>query len=152
MSKHCGWWPECHCDECECQLDDDIVEPVRGWKLVAVWTAAVLIGWSIPIILALAFIGMLSIVEADAHDAIPTAAAPQGWSYPYACCSGYDCREVDDAKITEGPTGYTVPSGEVIAMTDKRIKESPDGLFHWCSVKGKDDSKTLCLFVPPRSY
>lgn len=23
--------------------------------------------------------------------------APTGWSYPYACCSGLDCREVGDA-------------------------------------------------------
>lgn len=148
MTQHCGRWPECHCGECECQLEDDyaIVQPLRGWKLVAAWTAAAIVGWLIPLILALAFMGLLSIVEADAHE------APKGWTYPYSCCSGYDCRQVDDAKITEGPTGYTVPSGEVIAMTDKRIKESPDGLFHWCSVAGKDDSKTLCLFVPPRSY
>ena len=31
---------------------------------------------------------------AAAHDAKPTAAMPQGWSYPFSCCSGYDCREV----------------------------------------------------------
>lgn len=93
-----------------------------------------------------------AIRSALAHDALPTAAQPQGWSYPLSCCSSIDCRAVGDDKITEGPTGYTVPSGEVIAMTDSRIKESPDGVFHWCSVAGKDDGRTICLFVPPRSY
>src|SRR5690606_5626483 len=29
-----------------------------------------------------------------AHDAMPSAAKPQGWKYPYSCCSSTDCREV----------------------------------------------------------
>lgn len=37
-------------------------------------------------------------------------------------------------------------------MTDARIKRSPDGKFHWCSVAGADDSRTICLFVPPRGF
>lgn len=86
------------------------------------------------------------------HEALPTAAQPLGWKYPFACCSGIDCRAVSDDRITEGPAGYTVPSGEIIAMTDSRIKESPDGVFHWCTVAGKDDGRTICLFVPPRSF
>lgn len=89
---------------------------------------------------------------AMAHDAIPTAAQPQGWSYPLACCSGYDCRAVTDDEITEGPTGYTVPSGEVVNMTDRRIRFSPDGEYHWCSAGGSPTGRTICLFVPPRAY
>lgn len=79
--------------------------------------------------------------------------APAGWSYPFSCCSGIDCREVKDSAIGEGLAGYAIKAtGEVIPMTDTRIKQSPDGHFHWCSVAGLDDSRTLCLFVPPRSF
>jgi hypothetical protein len=88
-----------------------------------------------------------------AHDAKPTAAAPQGWSYPFSCCSGYDCREVSSARISERPEGYVIQgTGEVVAYSDSRLKYSPDGEYHWCSVAGADDSRTICLFVPPRSY
>lgn len=94
--------------------------------------------------------------DAEAHDAMPTAAQPNGWAYPFSCCSGIDCREVSsgpDGVVRETPEGYVIAStGEVVAYTDKRIKDSPDGAFHWCSVAGKDDSRTICLFVPPRAY
>ncbi|TIN76889.1 MAG: hypothetical protein E5Y09_20895 [Mesorhizobium sp.] len=88
---------------------------------------------------------------AEAHDATPTAAAPQGWTYPFSCCSGYDCREVPDDWIVEGSDGYRIViSNELIPMSDTRIKQSPDGRFHWCSVAGANDGKTVCLFAPPR--
>ena len=90
---------------------------------------------------------------AAAHDAKPTAARPQGWSYPFACCSGYDCREVSSKQIRERPEGYVIQgTGEVVAYSDGRLKNSPDGEYHWCSVAGADNSRTICLFVPPRSY
>lgn len=88
---------------------------------------------------------------ARAHEALPTAAAPQGWSYPFSCCSGYDCREVPETSISERPEGYVISgTGEVLAYSDSRIKNSPDGRFHWCSVAGANDGKTICLFAPPR--
>ncbi|MER9343112.1 hypothetical protein NKI41_20380 [Mesorhizobium sp. M0601] len=91
--------------------------------------------------------------SALAHDAKPTAAMPQGWSYPFSCCSGYDCREVSQTSISERPEGYVIKgTGEVVAYSDKRIKNSPDGEYHWCSVAGANDGKTICLFVPPSSY
>lgn len=54
--------------------------------------------------------------------------------------------------VKESATGYVVPSGDVIGYQDSRIKDSPDGEFHWCTTQGKNDGKTICLFVPPRSY
>ncbi|TIS37915.1 MAG: hypothetical protein E5W95_18165 [Mesorhizobium sp.] len=82
---------------------------------------------------------------ARAHD------APTGWAYPFSCCSGYDCREVPDDWIVEGQDGYRIViTGETIPMTNPKIKQSPDGRFHWCSVAGLDDSRTICLFVPAR--
>jgi len=102
--------------------------------------------------LALPVVAVVAL-PAAAHDALPTAAKPNGWTYPFSCCSGYDCREVSAKSISERPEGYVISSsGEVVAYQDKRIKDSPDGEFHWCSVAGKNDSKTICLFVPPRSY
>ncbi len=90
---------------------------------------------------------------AVAHDAKPTAAKPQGWSYPFSCCSGYDCREVSSRQISERPEGYVIRgTGEVVAYSDQRLKDSPDGEYHWCSVAGADNTRTICLFVPPRSY
>ena len=92
-------------------------------------------------------------LPAVAHDAQPTAAKPQGWKYPFSCCSGFDCREVSSKQVSEKPEGYVIKgTGEVVTYTDARLKDSPDGEYHWCSVAGADDSRTICLFVPPRSY
>lgn len=92
-------------------------------------------------------------VCAQAHDAMPTAAKPQGWTYPFYCCSGYDCRAVPQTAIKERPEGYVIRNtGEVVTYKDTRLRDSPDGDYHWCSVSGADNTRTICLFVPPRSY
>lgn len=84
---------------------------------------------------------------AFAHD------ATSGWTYPLACCSDFDCREVADDAIEEGPQGYVIKvTGEVVPMTSRKVRNSPDGVFHRCSVRGRDDGATICLFVPPRAY
>jgi hypothetical protein len=104
-------------------------------------------------LLALGVISCSLAAGATAHDANPTAAKPKGWAYPFSCCSGYDCREVPQAAISERPEGYVIEgTGEVVAYQDQRLKDSPDGEFHWCSVAGANDGRTICLFVPPRSY
>lgn len=93
-----------------------------------------------------------------AHDALPTASQPLGWTYPYGCCSDYDCRQVGGSpnspvKVLEKPEGYVISTtGEVVGYKDTRLRNSPDGEFHWCSVNGANDSKTICLFVPPRGF
>jgi hypothetical protein len=90
---------------------------------------------------------VLAAMPARAHD------AKSGWIYPLECCSNYDCREVADADIDEGPQGYVIKTtGEVIPMTDAKVKMSPDGEFHWCSRGGRQDGATICLFVPPRGF
>jgi len=118
--------------------------------------------------------GAVAVLTAPAfgHDAKPTAALPQGWSYPFACCANYDCKEVPQSSISERPDGYVIKGtgevvaysdkriknspdgeGEVVAYSDKRIKNSPDGEYHWCAHQaGLDAGKTICLFVPPPSY
>lgn len=86
--------------------------------------------------------------SAGAHD------AKSGWTYPLACCSDYDCREVADADVLERPGGYVIRmTGEVIPMTSRKIRHSPDGKVHWCcDPKRPKDCKTICLFMPPRSF
>lgn len=90
---------------------------------------------------------------AAAHDATPTAAQPNGWTYPFSCCSGMDCREIRSQAVLEGPRGYVIKlTGELITSRDTRIRNSPDGQFHHCTVAGQPTGRTICLFVPPRSF
>lgn len=88
---------------------------------------------------------------AHAHD------APAGWSYDKRCCSGVDCRMVNvrasGVRIDETPGGYRISTtGELVGYRDPRVKDSPDGEFHWCSAGGRDTSKTICLYVPLKGY
>ena len=122
--------------------------------------AAAALKTALPLVLkfcaGVAVYGALAVASAGmagAHDALPTAAKPQGWSYPFSCCSGYDCREVNASVIGERPYGYVIAAtGEVLSYSDSRVKNSPDGEYHWCSVAGKNDGRTICLFVPPKSF
>jgi len=108
------------------------------------------------LLFSLFVVGAIAVLTAPAfaHDAKPTAAKPQGWSYPFACCANYDCRTTHTGEVLEKPEGYVIAgTGEVVPMSDKRVKDSPDGDFHWCAHQaGLDAGKTICLFVPPRSY
>ena len=92
-------------------------------------------------------IGMLAASQSLAHE------APKGWSYSTLCCSTTDCREVHPSAIGEGRLGYTIKrTGELLGFFDKRLRDSPDGEFHWCSEAGRDDTKTICLYIPPRGF
>lgn len=86
----------------------------------------------------------------EAHD------APAGWTYPWACCSGLDCQRVDEVRVHETPDGYVVDGSAdtaAIPYLDKRVKDSPDGDFHWCAhQQGADVNKTICLFRPPKGF
>jgi hypothetical protein len=89
----------------------------------------------------------LPVFGASAHQ------APTGWAYPLNCCSNHDCREVNQSSISERPDGYVIGStGEVIGYADHRLKDSPDGEYHWCTIGGSEKGATICLFVPPQSF
>lgn len=82
-----------------------------------------------------------------AHD------APSGWAYDLYCCSNKDCRQIPASALKESPRGYFISIGnETLPYGDHRIKDSPDGLVHWCTVNGRNDSRTICLYVPPRGF
>jgi len=77
--------------------------------------------------------------------------ASSGWAYPMQCCSGIDCRQIQSNAVHEVKTGYVInKTGELIGFKDPRLKNSPDGEYHWCSVQGKENTPTVCLFVPPQ--
>lgn len=111
-----------------------------------------------PLALILAFSSMLvaAALVVASHRAAKAHDAPSGWSYPFYCCSGVDCRPVSSGPnglVHERPDGFEIATtGERLSYPDTRIKDSPDGDYHWCSVAGKNDSRTICLFVPPRSF
>lgn len=83
-----------------------------------------------------------------AHD------APMGWSYPASCCSNQDCRPARAAEVRETRDGYLIVStGELVPLTDRRVKDSPDGDFHLCQQGGDfDHGHVLCLFRPPNAF
>jgi hypothetical protein len=100
-----------------------------------------------------ALVWLVFVTGAQAHDATPTASAPLGWTYPLSCCSNYDCKQVSNGSVSERPEGYVIETGEVVAYSDKRIRNSPDGEFHWCAHQaGVDAGRTICLFVPSRGF
>ena len=82
--------------------------------------------------------------------------SPTGWSYPWSCCSSLDCQQLGSTRVRETPDGYVIDGSTdtaIIGYQDKRIKDSPDGEFHWCAHQaGIDQGKTICLFVPPKGF
>lgn len=114
------------------------------WWLIGatIWTAAA------------ALCAFTIVQNAKAHEATNVAGQPLGWNYPWACCSNMDCRALPAKDIKERPEGYVIQStGEVVGYGDKRVKDSPDGEFHWCAHQaGVDAGHTICLFVPPKGF
>ena len=113
------------------------------------------LAWSALVASTARVIGLTAAPRAAApHDAKPTAGQPLGWKYPWSCCSNQDCKQMSGAGVVERENGYLIAAtGEVVPYRDKRIKDSPDGEFHWCAHQaGIDAGKTICLFVPPRGF
>ncbi len=74
------------------------------------------------------------------------AAAAHDW-YPAYCCSGQDCYEISADELVMVDGGYFVKAtGEFYPRAG--LQESPDGKFHRCSVGGRREALTLCLFAP----
>ena len=105
-------------------------------------------------LVAVLSVSLVSALPVRAHDAMPTSAQPLGWKYPWSCCSNMDCKMLGDQGISEKPEGYVINStGEIVAYADKRVKDSPDGEYHWCAHQaGLDAGHTICLFVPPKGF
>ena len=72
--------------------------------------------------------------------------------YPYNCCSGHDCRRIDDTAVQLREGGFFIPeSGETIGYADERVKRTPPeggNFYHRCSRGGTPEGETICLYVP----
>lgn len=109
--------------------------------------------WFIMVLGTLALLSIAAGIGAICATVAYAHQAAAGWTYPLSCCSNYNCKEVGAGVVRERPEGFVIDTGEVIPYGDKRIRHSPDGLFHWCAHQAGDDmGKTICLFVPPRSF
>jgi hypothetical protein len=103
--------------------------------------------WIPVAIAAIAVSSLVAVTRVKAHT------APKGWSYDSFCCSNMDCREVPASYVKETAGGYQLTkTNEVIPYGSYKVKDSPDGLIHWCTHGGTDQGKTLCLYMPPRAY
>lgn len=148
----------------EFDWDDLAIGPSRVFK-IALWS---IIGLFVAVLAVLAF---LAATEAHAHEAGPSYAQmqgytpgptapsgqqPAGWTYPWSCCSGNDCKRVPTASVHETPGGYVVDGSKddaPIGYHDKRVKDSPDGDYHWCAHQsGPDKDHTICLFRPVKGF
>lgn len=137
-------------------MDPDDIFPERSpWPVIRFFAAMAIAAF------VMGAIGWFALRPAHAHE------APSGWRYPLSCCSGYDCRVVDEpgtppedihhsVQVLRVDGGYQISTtGEIIheildGKRNEAIKVSPDGEVHWCSVAGKDDGKTICLFRSAR--
>lgn len=76
--------------------------------------------------------------------------------YDIECCSDKDCTPIAHTAVSATPEGwYIAETGETVRYKeDKRLKQSPDGNFHWCArPPGYMRSlRTICLYVPPMGY
>jgi hypothetical protein len=122
------------------------LETDKAWRN-AMSRASIIVSVNVAARTLLAVSG-LAAAPAAAHE------APTGWKYPWACCSNMDCQEIGAKAISEKPQGYVIQStGEVVAYGDKRVRNSPDGEYHWCAHQaGIDAGHTICLFVPPKGF
>ena len=72
--------------------------------------------------------------------------------YPPDCCSGHDCRPIEQDNVTATPDGFFVKeSRETIGYADPRIRKTPPeggSKYHRCSVGGKPEAETICLYIP----
>jgi hypothetical protein len=97
-------------------------------------------------------VGLLLSLGIAAAVAVATKHARAHEWYPPQCCSGNDCRPIRQDDVELRPDGFFVKeSGELIPYGDVRIRKTPPeggASFHRCSVGGKAEGATLCLYIP----
>lgn len=127
--------------------------------------------WLLAALIMLAAYGILwgivaTIRPASAHEALPTAAAPQGWSYPSGCCYSAalaptgDCAAISGKYVTEESDGYhlNLPVGSHPKLVTKGYRgivpkkdARPSGDFDYHLCVTLDGAYRHCFFVAPGS-
>lgn len=102
---------------------------------------------------------------AMAHDAMPTAAQPEGWRYDAVCCqqataNSGDCQDIPATSVKPIPGGYqiTLRPGDhhmvtrlhVFQFSQAETRESPDGRYHACLYPSEDNLH--CFYAPPMGF
>ena len=77
---------------------------------------------------------MFGVYKARAHS----------WYEP-SCCSGKDCRPVDDGHVVEKADGVHVKGWGVLNRADSRLRWSRDDRDHVC----ENPAKLLCVYRKP---
>jgi hypothetical protein len=107
---------------------------------------------------AFAIVAITAVLAAASTRALPHP-APSGWDYPFYCCSGADCAQIEPEMVRETRSGFvvTVEPGRhpmwpierrkalVLEIPYKKTTPAPDGLFHLCI---NDAGELLCFFAP----
>lgn len=100
----------------------------------------------------------LLLIVAAGREPVRAHEAMSGWSYPFECCSGVDCAEIDAEAVREAPDGYVVtvrpgthpmwradrPAPLVVRIPYREAKSSPDGRWHLCI---NAQGELLCFFA-----
>lgn len=81
---------------------------------------------------------------------LPRIASTHEW-YPAYCCSGQDCYEITQEDVEFIGQGYFIKATGEYFPRDT-VPESPDGKFHRCSLGGRREGRTLCLFAPAPAF
>ncbi|CAM5184043.1 hypothetical protein ARD30_12395 [Bosea thiooxidans] len=85
--------------------------------------------------------------------------APSLWDYPFNCCSGADCAQIEAEAVREVPSGFvvTIAPGRHpmwpkerraplrVEIPHEKAQRSPDGHWHLCI---NDAGELLCFFAP----
>lgn len=72
--------------------------------------------------------------------------------YPWECCSGNDCYEVDEKDIQELSWDDVVDKKTGQHFTGNQVRVSPDGKWHLCTGLGKRDGRPICAFRPTPGF
>ena len=82
------------------------------------------------------------------------SASSHEW-YPKSCCSGGDCYSISKTDLEALPDGSweIKATGEIFAGPNggnsmRKVKFSPDGLYHRCSFNHDRKATSICLFIP----
>lgn len=109
----------------------------HGWR-IAYRDATVRQAWIAVLAVVIICAVQLFVSKALGHT------AESGWAYPIECCSGTDCAEIADSRVTTSPAGYVIDGKFVVPQS--QVRQSPDGKYHACF---PNPERLQCFFAPP---